>query len=121
MRLEFYYDKREGNQTRVKEILELLEKAKKRGIKCEIRDLNGVHQGDVFKIYEKAWRPSIWKRYKLRTVFGSHRRPGIFFGKKEPALLVYEENSDYPMDVYPHDDHGRISKIEEALREIIGK
>jgi hypothetical protein len=76
-----------------------------------------MSEDEVYKIYEKAYRPSVFKRYKIRRVFGSHRRSGIYFGIK-PALLVYEEESPYPTDVYPHDIHGKVIAIEDFLRKI---
>jgi len=117
MRLEFYYDKQKSDVEEVSKLTEKLLNLKKKNLQLKIIDISNIPKDEVFKIYANAWRPSIYKKYKIRRVFGSHRQPGILFGKK-PALLVYEAEPEYPTDIYPHDAHGRIVTIEEFINNL---
>lgn len=96
-----------------------MEKIKEKGFGCEIIDTSNMSDEEIFRLYEKAWIPSVRKKYKIRTVFGSNRNPGFNFGKDVPALLVYEEEKDYPTDVYPHISYGKLIEIEEFLKNKI--
>jgi len=117
MRLEFYHDEQKSNIEEVSRLIKKLQNLKKKNIQIKIMDISSMSKDEIFKIYERAWRPSVYKKYKIRCVFGSHRQPGILFGKK-PALLVYETEAEYPTDVYPHDIHGKVVTIEDFLTTI---
>ncbi len=118
MRLELYYDKLKSNMEEVSRLRKKLQDiSRKRNVKLKIIDISNMPKDEVFKIYESAWGPSIYKKYKIRRVFGSHRQSGIFFGEK-PALLVYESDGKHPTDVYPHDIHGKVITIENFLMTI---
>ena len=67
------------------------------------------------KAYIQAVVPSVLKKYRIRKVFGSQRHSASAFGRGVPALLVYEDNGDVPIDVYPHENLGRIVTIYEFL------
>ena len=114
MRLQFYYDKQRSDMGEVSRLIERLKDLKSKSLQIRILDIGNMPKDEVFKIYANAWRPSVHKKYKIRRVFGTHRQPGILFGRK-PALLVYEADSEYPTDIYPHDAHGRIVTIEEFI------
>lgn len=117
MQLEFYYDKQRSDVEEVSKLTEKLQNLKRKNAQLKIIDVSNMSQDELFKIYANAWRPAIYKKYKIRRVFGSHRQPGILFGKK-PALLVYEAESEYPTDIYPHDAHGRIVTIDEFINNL---
>ena len=117
MRLEFYYDERRSDVQEVSKLTEKLQNLKKKNLQLKIVDISSVPKDEVFKIYANACKPSVYKKYRIRRVFGTHRQSGIFFGKK-PALLVYEAESEYPTDVYPHDAHGKIVTIEEFINNV---
>ncbi len=117
MKLEFYYDKQKSDVEEVSKLTKKLQNLKKKNIQLKIIDISSMSEDEVFRIYEIAWKPSVYKKYKIRRVFGTHRRPGIQFGIK-PALLVYESDDKYPTDVYPHDVHGKVITIEDFLMTI---
>jgi hypothetical protein len=94
-----------------------LQSLRKKNVQLKIIDISNMPEDEVYKIYTNACIPSVYKKYKIRRVFGSHRRSGIFFGIK-PALLVYEGESLYPTDVYPHDIHGKVITIEDFLKSL---
>jgi len=115
MNLEFYYDKQESD---IEEVSKLIKKLRSfKNIQLKIIDVSDISKDQLFEEYSKAIIPSVRKKYKIRRVFGSHRQPGILFGKK-PALLVYEAEVEYPTDVYPHDAHGKIVTIEDFIMTI---
>lgn len=117
MQLEFYYDKKRSDIEEVSVLKKELQNLKNNNIQLEIIDISNMSKDEIFKIYINACMPSVYKKYKIRRVFGSHRQSGIFFGTK-PALLVFESDDKYPTDVYPHDDHGKIVNIEDFIRSI---
>lgn len=117
MRLEFYYDKKKSDFEKVSILKEKLQNLKNNNVQLEIIDISNMSDDEIFMLYENAWKPSIYKKYKIRRVFGSHRRPGIFFGIK-PALLVFESDNKYPTDVYPHDAHGKEITIQDFINKI---
>jgi hypothetical protein len=98
------------------EILTLLER---RGINCERIDTSKLSEEDLYKAYLKAWTPSVFKKLGIRRIFGTRRRSGCFFGKGVAALLVYDEDEDQPVDVYPHEELGRTITIKEFLEELV--
>jgi len=117
MRLEFYYDKQKSDIKEVSRLIKKLQNLKRKNTQLKITDVSSIPKDEIFKIYANAWKPSVYKKYKIRRVFGSHRQPGIRFGIK-PALLVYESEAEYPTDVYPHDVHGREITIDDFLNNI---
>jgi hypothetical protein len=117
MRLEFYYDKQKSDTEEVSKLIKKLQNLKKKNIQLKIKDISNIPKDEIFTIYATAWKPSVYKKYKIRRVFGSHRQPGIRFGVK-PALLVYENEAEYPTDVYPHDAHGREITIDDFINTI---
>ena len=117
VKIEFYYDKTRSDKTKINSIIKLLEKQKQSGNEVCLIDISNLSKAEIFELYTKAWAPSVFKKYKIRTVFGSHRNPGTDFGKV-PALLVYEKGSVYAVDVFPHDKHGKLETIENFLEKL---
>lgn len=118
MLLEFYFDSQKTDTDLRKTILAKLSKLNGSNYEIKKIDVGGMRPDERYEHYEKAWIPSVIKKYKIRKVFGTQRNSGSFFGEV-PALLVYEEGAQYPSDVFPHDKHGRIVEIEEFLEEIL--
>ena len=97
----------------------LLKLLSRKGINIEIFNMDSLSEADALKAYSHAVVPSVFKKFGIRRVFGSRRRSGWLFGKGVPALLVYEEDQDYPVDVYPHDEgQGTIRTIKEFLYDL---
>lgn len=121
IKLELYYDstvepfRREDFNRR--RILELLNKAEKRGVEVAVIDTASWDSSMLYDIYLKACIPSIRSGYGIRTVFGTARESGRYFGRQVPALLVYED--DGVTDVYPHDEKRRTVTIIEFLGELL--
>jgi len=70
----------------------------------------------IYEVYLHAARLAVvrgYKAYRIRKVFGSARDSGKYFGREVPALLVYE--NDELIDVYPHEERGKLITIEEFL------
>ena len=97
----------------------LLKLLSRKGITVEIINMDSLSEADTLKAYSDAVMPSVSKKFGIRRVFGSRRRSGWLFGKGVPALLVYEEDEGYPIDVYPHDEgQGRIRTVKEFLFDL---
>jgi len=98
-----------------KKALSLLDQLKARGIACEARDL--ATSKDVFPDYHKAVTgPTAQKR----PVFGAKGALEEDFGRRVPALMVFEGDR-YPAEVFPRMDRelGRLLGVEEALDRLL--
>jgi len=73
----------------------------------------------LYGAYSRAIMPSVFNRFKVRRVFGTRKRSGVFFGRQAPALLVYEDESQYPIDLYPKIGEGKRESIEEFLQNLL--
>lgn len=104
MLLKLIYNTKIQPWESVERTLKLLAKIKEkyRGeYDFEIIDTNNLSDQELYDLYTEAMIPSVKKKYQIRQIFGSKRYSGSFFGKQQPALLVYEE-SKYPADTFPH-------------------
>jgi len=102
-----------------KDVEDLLKFLNRKGITIEIINMDSLSEADVLKAYSDAVIPSVFKKFGIRRIFGSRRRSGWLFGREVPALLVYKESHDHPIDVYPHDEgQGRIRTVREFLFEL---
>jgi hypothetical protein len=98
-----------------KKALSLLEQLKARGVQCEARDV--AKQKDVFPDYHKAVTgPSAQKR----PVFGAKGALEEDFGRRVPALMIFEGDR-YPAEVFPRMDRelNRVLGVEEALERLL--
>ena len=98
-----------------KKALSLLDRLKAKGVACEVRDLAAAK--DVFPDYHRAVTgPSAQKR----PVFGAKGALEEDFGRRVPALLVFEGDR-YPAEVFPRMDRelGRVLGVEEALERLL--
>lgn len=66
----------------------------------------------------RAVPPSVRRQYGVKRVFGTNRYAGSRFGRGVPALVVLDGGR--PVDVYPHEEEGRIVTIADYLRRLEG-
>lgn len=118
-RVEFYYSSGRpvGEQfpCDVETAGRLLGELRAKGIDAEARDLGSVK--DVFPIYHKAVTgPSATRR----AVFGMKGALEEDFGRRVPALLIFE-GERYPAEVFPRMDRelNRVVGVEEALQRLL--
>jgi len=93
----------------------LLEELRAKGVDVEEHDL--ATAADVFPLYHKAVTgPSAAKR----AVFGMKGALEADFGRRVPALLVFEGDR-YPAEVFPRMDRelNRVIGVEEALQRLL--
>jgi len=114
MYFELYYDptneilETEENKD-FKEALELLKKLKEEGkIEIEFIDTSKLSDEKRMEAYFKATAVAVIRKYKIRKVFGSRIKSGVFFGKEVPALLVYKEKEGLLQDIYPREERGKL-------------
>ncbi|MGH7265638.1 MAG: hypothetical protein ACREMB_12415 [Candidatus Rokuibacteriota bacterium] len=119
-RVELYYSSKhrpaEAFPFDADRALELLHELRGKGVETEARDLAGMR--DVFPIYHRAVTgPSAAKR----AVFGMKGALEEDFGRRVPALMVFEGDR-YPAEVFPRMDRdlNRVVGVEEALRKLAG-
>ncbi len=92
-----------GWEEELKGIKTLLEETRGSSVVVEERDLTGYDQEGRIDLYLKyAIPPSIFRRYRIRKIFGSRKYPGFLFGNV-PALVVYYASSRFPAEIYPHE------------------
>jgi hypothetical protein len=95
--------------------LSLLAELKAKGIDAEARDV--AKQKDLFPDYHRAVTgPSAQKR----PVFGAKGALEEDFGRRVPALLIFEGDR-YPTEVFPRMDRevNRVLGVEEALERLL--
>jgi hypothetical protein len=99
--------------------LEYLRKLQIEGFPCKVVATSRLSDEEVYQAYAEAWSPSVSKKFAIRRVFGTRRRSGCFFGKEVPALLVFEDDSEQPVDIYPREELGRTVTTREFLRKLL--
>jgi len=123
MRLELYYDSTvepfRSAPFQRNRIFKLLSRIKGKGVQVAVIDTADWNRNMRYEIYLRCINPSVYKRYRIRNVFGTARESGRYFGRQVPALLVYE--NDDVIDVYPHDEKRRIISIGEFLEQLVEK
>lgn len=125
MRMKMYYrvdsllDTPANQGFRLNEIRALLEQLAAGGVQLEVVETSLLPEEALMEAYLEATKPSVYRKYRVRQVFGSKRRPGYLFGKGVPALVVYEGEDRYPTDVYPHEEGGRMVTIREFLEGLL--
>ena len=120
-RVELYYSSKhraaDAFPVSTERALELLGQLRAKGIAAEAQDL--AETRDVFPIYHKAVTgPSAAKR----AVFGMKGALEDDFGRRVPALMVFEGDR-YPTEVFPRMDRelNRVVGVEEALEKLAGQ
>lgn len=85
------------------------------GQPIQIVDTGKMTEDQRMTAYIRALTPSVLQKYRVRKVFGTQRNAGVFFGRGVPALVVWPDDGDFPVDVYPHEKLGRTVTIYEYL------
>jgi hypothetical protein len=122
--LKLYYSKKYAKDAQdfgynLDEIHALLKKTQTAGEKCEFVNTDDLSETELTEAYVSAIMPSVLKKYKVRQVFGSRRKSGWMFGRHVPALVVYDEETNYPEDVFPHQMGLKKVQIKDFLQSRI--
>lgn len=121
MKVRFFYSSKDkpGEQypCNNEAALEKIRQLKARGVDAEAIDV--AEMDDVFRPYHAALTgpPAT-----VRAVFGMKGGLEADFGRRTPALLVYEDpNNRYPTDAYPRQDSSRGGLVgcEQALDDLL--
>jgi hypothetical protein len=99
----------------VRDVLEHIDEFRKDGRPIEKRNTAKMSATDLEQAYIRAIMPSVYRKYRVRRIFGSNRQAGLFFGRGVPALLISDPTHKTPGDVYPRDEAGRIVTIHDFL------
>jgi len=119
-RIKLYYNSQiDTPWCDVKKLFLQLNKLEESGIPVTIIDTASMEEKQIFEHYMEATYPSVRKQYRISQIFGSQSKSGQFFGRQQPALLVYQEEDRHPVDVYPHDFNGKRVLIEDFLEQKI--
>ncbi|MBC8231210.1 hypothetical protein H8E77_16795 [bacterium] len=119
-RIKLYYNSQlDTPWCDVKKILLQLEKLEEAGIPVTMVDTASMKDQQLFEHYMEATYPSVRKQYRISQIFGSQSKSGQFFGRQQPALLIYQGEGRHPADVYPHDSNGKRVMIEDFLEQKI--
>lgn len=78
-------------------------------------DTTRMSEQELQTAYIRAIIPSVLKKYRVRGIFGTHRYAGSKFGRAVPALVVQDPSGTRVVDVFPHEELGRIVTIHDAL------
>ena len=90
--------------------------AKAEEFQLDLIETSKMPEEELRAEYTRAIIPSVWKKYRIRQIFGSRRHSGFMFGRNVPALLIENDPRGIsPEDVYPHEKDGRIITIYEYL------
>jgi len=117
-RIEFYYNSQiDTPWCNLKTIQAKLKTLSEAGIPVTTVDTASMDERQLYEHYTIATYPSVRKQYRIRQIFGSQNKSGQYFGRKQPALLVYQADSNHPIDIYPHDENGTRIGIEDFLEE----
>lgn len=84
-----------------KEVMYLLWFLQKRGVDYEIVDTSTLTDHELEQMYAEVISLSVSKKFSIRRAFGTKRRSGFKFGREVPALFVYQDINQPPIDVYP--------------------
>lgn len=125
MRMKLYYrtdswlEAQANRDFQLGDIRAMLEQLANRGVQLEIVETSALSDEALMKAYLEAAMPAVWRKYRVRQVFGSKRHPGCLFGKGVPALVVYEKENHLPTDVYPHEEGSRMVTIRAFLESLL--
>lgn len=96
----------------------LLRALAQKGHTYDVIDTTSLTSDELMDYYiREAATPAVYKKYRVRQVFGSKRHPGWQFGNGVAALAVHEGSQCG--DVYPHEDApGRVITIRQYLEQL---
>jgi len=118
-RVEFYYSSKdtpaETCPCDVQRALKLLEQVRQKGVECQAIDVTTL-PSVLMPYHRSVTGPPA----RLRAVFGMKGALEEDFGRRVPALLIYEGDR-YPGHVFPRMDRqqNRIIGVEEALEKLL--
>ncbi|MCE2506931.1 MAG: hypothetical protein J4F36_10820 [Nitrosopumilaceae archaeon] len=92
----------------------LKELSAKKKLEYKTIDTAKMSDTELTEAYSHALVPSVWNKYKIRTVFGTNRNSGCFFGREQPALLVEGDI----WGIYPHEKDGKQVLIETFVANL---
>jgi len=116
LKLTLYKSSKESNVRTDLNFVEstLKELSQQRKMDYNIIDTADMTDNELDDVYSKAILPSVWNKYRVRTVFGTNRNSGCFFGRQQPALLVEGDI----WGIYPHEKDGKKVLIETFLASL---
>jgi hypothetical protein len=98
----------------------LLDELRRRGEAVRIRNAAEMSKEELLAAYfSEAAVAAVYGKYRVRTVFGSNRHPGVAFGQGVPALSIRDSAANAAPNVYPHNMSGRFVTIHEFLSQIL--
>ena len=89
-------------------------------VNTQVIDAGKIEEADRQKLYFSIVPLSVRLKFQIRRVFGSRRIAASLFGLQVPALLVYEQDDENPVDVYPTSHKGHVVTISEYFTELEG-
>ena len=98
----------------VRDVLAHLDEFRK-SIPIRERNTAKMSAKDLDSTYIRAIQPSVYRKYRVRRIFGTNRQAGIFFGRQVPALLISDPTNKTPGHIYPHEEGGRVVTIQDFL------
>ena len=118
-KLKFFYSSEvDAVGCHLNTIFSLLNKLKETGASVELIDTARMEEKEVHEFYiSEATLPSVRKQYRIGHIFGTQKKAGRFFGREQPALLVYQNGEEEPVDIFPHVTKGRRVSIDQFLEE----
>lgn len=118
--MKLYYNSEiEKTWCDIPKILKLFDELQDLGVGCQIIDTVDMDEETLSELYIEAVMPSVRKHYRVKHFFGTRNKKGKFFGREQPALLVYKDNKRYPEDIYPHEEEREKVTIEDYLSQIL--
>jgi hypothetical protein len=102
----------------VRDVLEHIDDFRKDGAPIEKRNTAKMSATDLEHAYIRAILPSVYRKYRVRQMFGSRRQAGLFFGRGVQALLITDTTNQTPGDIYPHEQADRVVTIHDFLSEL---
>ena len=96
-------------------VLEHLEDFRPQDRALRVVDTTRMSEQELQTTYIRATLASVWKKYRVRGIFGTHRYAGSKFGRGVPALVIQDLSGATVEDLFPHEESGRIVTVHDAL------
>jgi len=97
----------------------LVHRIRETGAAYEVVDVSEFSREQLEDAYvSRAVPPSVRRQYGVKRVFGTNKYAGSRFGRGVPALVVLDNGR--PVDVYPHEEEGRIVTIADYMKRLGG-